>query len=100
MYRAAMAPHWAPHRTHTGAAGSLLLPQLLARARDFAPRLGLVRSGMLARLELPHRFVQEVLVDLRSEDFIAQRYFADLGVGKIHYIECGHGSLFALRTSP
>ena len=37
-----------------------------------------MRSGAIARLELPHRFVQQRLVDRRPENVVGQFYFADL----------------------
>ena len=66
----------------------------------FAPRLGLVRTGVFARPELTHGFVQEVFVDLGAEDFVGQLYFADLLVLQIHYIKYWHRRyLLDLRTS-
>src|ERR1035441_6140729 len=62
MDNAAMAPDRRPYGTDTRTARALLLPQLLARTSDFPAHLRRVRAGAIARLELPHRFVQKRLV--------------------------------------
>src|ERR1035437_7256694 len=95
-----MAPDRRPHRTDTRPASALLFPQLLARACDFPAYLRRVGTGAIARLELPHRFVQERLVDGARENVVGQFDFADLLIIQIHYIDCRHGSyLFDLRTT-
>ena len=76
--RTAMPPDRAAHRTHAGAAGTLLLPQLLARTGHFVPGLDLVRAGARARQIMPHRLVEQVLIDFRAEHGVRQFHFADL----------------------
>ena len=54
---AAVAPQRAADRTHTGAAGALLLPQLLARTGRFVPALCHSRSAADSRPVIVHNFI-------------------------------------------
>ncbi len=64
VHRAAVAPERRTNRADARAARALLLPELSARAADFALVLRLVRSRALSRQIVAHGFVQQVLVHL------------------------------------
>src|SRR5579859_1552158 len=98
VHRAAVTPDRRTHRANAGAAGTLLLPQLLARTRDQLLVLG---GGST----LPHRspivlhcFPQQGLVDLFwREDLVRQLQRAYCFSTEIDYINVCH--LFSSRTA-
>ena len=99
MDRAAVPPERRTDRTHTGAAGALLLPQLLARARHFTAGLGLVRAARAGPPDTAGPLRRSGLVDLGAEHVVGEIERADFLIFKIDNIDSRHGSyLFALRT--
>src|SRR5882724_9969522 len=98
---AAMAPKRRANRADARAAGALLLPELAARAADFALVLGLVRARTQPAQIPPRSFVQQVLVDFRAKDRVRQLHLTDLLAIQIDYVDDRHNlfSLF-LETRP
>src|SRR5215831_7702488 len=86
-----MTPDRAADRTHTGASGALLLPELLTRTGDFRAGLHLVGARALRCRILPDRFVQQRFVDFGAEDFVRQLERADLLIIQIKNINRWHG---------
>ena len=76
--RAAMTPQRRTDGTHAGAAGALLLPQLLARTRNFPADLGLGRAATrMPGAIVAHRLVDQLFVHFGAEDGVGQIDRAD-----------------------
>src|SRR6266851_5542105 len=95
--RAAMAPERRTNRAHARAASALLLPELAARAADFALVLGLVRTAAQPAEVPPRSFMQQVLVDLRAKDRVRQLHLTDLLAIQIDYVDDRH-NLFSFSV--
>src|SRR6266849_8971453 len=99
MDRSAMAPERRTDRAHTRAARALLLPELAARAADFALVLGLVRAAAQPAQMPPRGFVQQVLIDLRAKDRVRQFHLPDFLAIQVHYVDDRHNLFsFSLET--
>ena len=92
MHRAAMPPQRRTDGADAGASRALLLPQLLAGARDQLLVLGGVSAGALRGAVMLHRFPQQVFVD-RAENFIGEIKRADLLSAQIMNIDSCHMSV-------
>src|SRR6267143_1662994 len=88
--RAAMTPERRPDRADARAPCALLLPELAARAADFAFFLDLVRAPAQPPQIPPRSFVQQVLIHLRAKDRVRQLDLADLLATQIDYINDRH----------
>src|SRR2546428_8662729 len=87
MDRAAVAPERRADRAHTRAARALLLPELAARAADFALVLGLVGTAAQPAQVPPRSFMQQVLIDLRAKDRVRQLHLTDFLAIQIDYVD-------------
>src|SRR5713226_9744972 len=100
----AMTPERLPDRAHARAARALLLPELAARAADFALVLGLVRAAAQSAQVPPRSFMQQVLIDLRAKDRVRQLHLTDFLAIQVDYVDDRHNlfSFFtwAKRTAP
>src|SRR6267378_715220 len=76
--RAAMTPERRADRADARAARAFLLPELAARAADFALFLDLVRAPAQSAQVPPRSLVQQVLVDLRAKNRVRQFHLTDL----------------------
>src|ERR1700761_5916538 len=97
MNRTTTTPERSANRADTCAAGSLLLPELLACTRDLVAVLGgggsLPKRGPVVLDRLP----KEAVVDLCREDLVDEFELSDLGPSEIYYVDvCHRSSLFAL----
>ena len=81
----AVAPEGAARLAGPGAAGALLPPGLLARARDEGPVLGHVGAAAPAGAVLLHRLVDEVRVGLGGEDVRGELDLPDRLVRGVHH---------------
>src|SRR5229473_793648 len=95
--RAAMAPERRTNRADTRAARTLLLPELAARAADFALVLGLVRAAAQSAQVPPRSFVQQVLIDLRAKDRVRQIHLTDFLAIQVDYVDDRH-NLFSFSV--
>src|SRR6267378_6584364 len=95
--RAAMTPERRPDRADARAPCTLLLPELAARAADFALFLDLVRAPAQSPQIPPRSFVQQVLIHLRAKDRVRQFDLADLLATQIDYVHDRH-NLFSFFT--
>ena len=83
MNRATVTPERAAHRTHPGASGALLLPELLAGTGDFVAGLDLVGTGALASQVMANGFIEQRFVDFGAKNRVRQFDFADLLIVEI-----------------
>src|SRR6202158_2647039 len=97
MDRAAMAPERRADRAHTRAARALLLPELAARATDFALFLDLVRAPAQSAQVPPRSLVQQVLIDLRAKDRVRQFHLTDFLAIQVNYVDDRH-NLFSFSV--
>src|SRR5258708_8409286 len=95
--RAAMAPERRANGAYTRAARALLLPELAARAADFALVLGLVRAAAQSAQVPPRSFMQQVLIDLRAKDRVRQLHLTDFLAIQIDYVDDRH-NLFSFSV--
>src|SRR5882762_6273421 len=95
--RAAMAPERRPDRADARAPCALLLPELAARAADFALFLDLVRAPAKSAQVPPRSLVQQVLVDLRAKDRVRQLHLTDFLAIQVNYVDDRH-NLFSFSV--
>src|SRR5687767_10736042 len=87
-----MPPQGRTNRTHSGAAGALLLPELLARTGYLPADLRLRRTGTDARAVVADSFVNQRLIHFRAKDFVAQIERSDDLIAEIENINARHCS--------
>ena len=96
MNRTAATPERGANGSDASAAGSLLLPELLAGAGDLVAALGgggsLTKGGAVVLDRLP----EQPVVDLACENFVGEFELTNLLSAEIDYIDvCHRSSLFA-----
>src|SRR5271157_644193 len=89
MHRRAVPPQGRTDRADAGAAGALLLPQLLAGTGNLPARLGGMRPGALPGAVMLHRFPEQVFID-RAKDFVSEIERPDLLTAQIVNINRCH----------
>jgi len=84
-----MAPQRRPDRTHAGAPGALLPPQLLAGTRYQLAVFGCVRAGPLRGAVMLHRLPQQIFIHA-AENLFSQLQRANLLAVQIEYVNLCH----------
>src|SRR5207244_12642557 len=93
LHTAAMSPQRLANGSHTGVTGTLLLPELLSRAREQLLIFCGVSAGTLGSAIVRDRFPEQVLVD-RAEDLVGEFEDPYLGSAQIVNVDVCHNVLF------